>query len=214
MLRNRMDLSYFVRQELHLVESFTADLPALLYVEPLAPKSTKIRNLFLCRQLFAQLACLVNRWTRRKVLQLKKLPYFNFAFAVMLRRWYLLGPFQRFLARFYVDHPVAGDELLAFNKRPIHDRPLPSGKLYPEALGRRLQTRQIHQHPGLQQLFVELSHRGDQFLARHLARFTFLACFHNHHESHDFLLEFGLRAELSGLRQPDLTFTYRSNRNI
>src|ERR1700742_3060066 len=98
MLRNRMILSFFVERELHLAARFTADLPALLYVEPLAPKSTQIRNLFLCGQFFAQFARLINRWTRCEIFQLKKLAHFNFAFAVGLWGRNLLGPFQGFFA--------------------------------------------------------------------------------------------------------------------
>src|SRR5215475_8769739 len=97
MLRNRMSV-LFRQRELHLARPFTADLPAPLYVEPLAPKSTQIQNLFLCGQFFAQFVSLINRWARREIFQLEELPYFNFAVAVRLRGRNLLGPLEGFFA--------------------------------------------------------------------------------------------------------------------
>src|SRR5262249_26966810 len=99
-----------------------------------------------------------------------------------------LEPLDRFLARTNLPEPEAGDQLLGLGKRAVDDGALVSRETYPHALRAGMKAFSCKHDAGLHEFLVVLAHRGEQFLAWHLAGFRGLAGFHYHHELHGLLL--------------------------
>src|SRR5579859_1226137 len=126
----------------------------------------------------------------RKIGHLLHLPNLNGAIVARAP----LSPFDRFLPRFHLDHPISAHNLLGLGKWPICNFRFAAGKRDPHARGGRMQSVERQQHAGLLQLLVILHHRRHRFRARHSPRFSLLISLgdHQHHESHRLCL---LRSE-------------------
>src|SRR5260221_1733196 len=98
------------------------------------------------------------------------------------------GPIDSFRLRGYLDQAITGDQLGRIAKRSIADLGLAARELDPDGLGARLQSFATAQDAGLAHLFHIGTHGGQQFLARHDARFGLFVGFANQHETHDFVL--------------------------
>src|SRR6185503_20272145 len=68
--------------------------------------------------------------------------------------------------------------------RAVDDGPVGARESHPLSLRARVEALASLHHAGFRQLLVELPHLGEKLLARHLARFRLLACFHKYHHSH------------------------------
>src|SRR5262245_19851181 len=78
-------------------------------------------------------------------------------FAVLER--HPLDPFNRFFLGFHLNQPETRDELLGFRKRPVDDGPFVTGESDARTFRAGLKALSREHHPGLDHLFVELSHR-------------------------------------------------------
>src|SRR5262249_54235188 len=96
----------------------------------------------------------------------------------------------------------AGDQFLRLREGAIDDGPLGAGESDACALRTRVEPFAREHHAGLHQLFVELSHRGQQLLVRHHPRLRVLGGLDYRHESHrglSSLFRVASRASASGL---------------
>ena len=115
-----------------------------------------------------------------EVLQLEHLP--DFDLAIDERR--AAGPLDGLFLRLRLDEPEAGDELLGFRERPVHDGRLAALERDTRALRAGLQALAREHHSVLDHLFVELAHLRKFLLAGQHARFRFLRRLDDEHETH------------------------------
>src|ERR687885_730136 len=95
-----------------------------------------------------------------------------------------LEPLDGLFHRPDLPDPVAGDELLGLGEGPVDHGLLVCREPHALPLGARVQSlgRQHHARP--RQLFVVLTHFGEELLAGHRARLALLARLHQYHHSH------------------------------
>src|SRR3990172_2747362 len=97
-----------------------------------------------------------------------------------------LRPFDRFLLRLHLDHPVAADHLFRLAERPVGYLGLSTGERDAGAHRGRVEAIEREQHAGLLQGLVVLHHGGHGFGVRHGPRLCDLVSLwdHEHHKSH------------------------------
>src|SRR5579863_8141426 len=89
----------------------------------------------------------VNGFAGSEIRQLEKLADFDIELEAEKERRRALDPFNGLFARFHLDDPVAGDELLGFGERAVHDGALiVLGEFDSNALGAWLQPGEIEQY--------------------------------------------------------------------
>src|ERR1051325_7803504 len=84
---------------------------------------------------------------------------------------YPLRPLDRFVHRIHFPDPETGDKLARLREWTIRHDSVAAGKLDSLRLRRRVQSFTRQHDSGIHQLFVELTHRVEQLLARHDSRF-------------------------------------------
>src|SRR5207249_2500156 len=83
------------------------------------------RTLLYLRESGFELACLLDRFAFAEILELEELPQLDFAGLLLaVRGGHAQRPLQCFLPGLHLNHPVAGDQVLAVGKRAIHYRAL------------------------------------------------------------------------------------------
>src|SRR5436190_7363425 len=95
-----------------------------------------------------------------------------------------LDPRDRLVLRLALPHPEAGDELLGFRERAVDDGGLAAGKDDPRPLRARVQPFAGQHDAGIDELFVEIAHPGEDVVVGHDARFAVLVGVHQNHEPH------------------------------
>ncbi len=95
-----------------------------------------------------------------------------------------LHPLYRLVQRLHFPQPEARDQLLAFGEGPVDDGPLAARKPDARALRGRLKALARQHDAGLDQLFVELPHFGEDLLVGEGARLGVFCGFDDNHESH------------------------------
>src|SRR5690606_31930226 len=118
---------------------------------------------FPLRELFANLAVMLDALALAEILEFEHLADLKFALA-LVRVGAALHPLDGFRLRLDVDDPVAGDVLLRFRERPVDHRALVAVEADARALRAWLQAVAVHHDAGLDHLLVELRHRAEQFL--------------------------------------------------
>src|SRR4249919_2917797 len=119
-----------------------------------------------------------------EVLGLEDLADFDRA-RLVVRVGAALDPLHRLLEGAHLHQPVAGDQLLGLGEGAVDHGPLAvAAEADPHALGGRVQALPGQQHPGFDHLLVELAHRGEHLLARHLAGLGVLVRLDDRHHSH------------------------------
>src|SRR5688572_4509586 len=95
-----------------------------------------------------------------------------------------LEPLDGLGERLHLDQPEAGDELLGLGEGPVDHRALVAGEPDARALRARVESLAREHHPGLDQLFVVVSHLGEELLVRKDPCLRVLVRLDQHHESH------------------------------
>src|SRR6266550_2200799 len=90
-----------------------------------------------------------------------------------------LEPLDRFVLGLHLPQPEAGNELLRLGERPVDHSALVAGEPHTRAFRARLQPFAGEHHAGLDQLFVELAHLGEDLLVRQNSRLGVLVGFHD-----------------------------------
>src|SRR6185369_274423 len=99
-----------------------------------------------------------------------------------------LHPLDRLLLRLDLPDPESGDELLRLRERAVDHAALRAGEPHARAFRARMKSLAGEHDAGFHQLFVELAHLREQFLARHDARLGVLGGLDQDHEFHRDLL--------------------------
>src|ERR1043166_9428271 len=139
-----------------------------LWVPAFAGTSGLIGLFLLRRDLLADRLVVIDRRALAEVLQLEELPDLDLAVLVVRVRA-ALHPLDRLGLVLHLDDPVAGDQLLGLGKRSIDHRALAALEADARSFRARLQPGAVEHDARLHQLFVELAHRAEHLLARHLA---------------------------------------------
>jgi len=99
-----------------------------------------------------------------------------------------LEPLDGLFPGLHLPDPEAGNQLLRLGERSIDDGPLLSRKPDTGTLRAWVKSLAREHHASLHELLVELSHLGQLLLSGHYARLGVLVGFHQHDESHCFIL--------------------------
>src|SRR6266705_1007934 len=95
-----------------------------------------------------------------------------------------LDPFDRLFLGLHLPQPETGDQLFRFGEGPVDHGPFAAREPDARAFRARLEPLAREHHAGFHQLFIELSHLGENFLVGQNPRFRVLRCSDHHHESH------------------------------
>src|SRR6185369_7944214 len=96
---------------------------------------------------------------------------FRVALGTFVIKWNPPCPFNRFVYRLHFPNPIAGDLFACLSEWTIGNDTIAPGKRYSLGLRCRMKPLAFQHDAGVHQLFVELTHFGKQFLARHNAGF-------------------------------------------
>src|SRR6266496_2710044 len=127
------------------------------------------------------LAQLAGRIAGRELLRLEDLANLDL-FAGRERR--ALDPFHHLARCLRLQQPVTGDQLLGLGEGTVGDSLLPAREADTHPLGARVQPLTRQHDAGLDQLLVELAHRGKGLLVWKYPGLGLLRRLHNHHETH------------------------------
>src|SRR5438445_3686358 len=161
---------------MHLVVILAIDWPGSRTGDGNSVCDLRAQTLFLLAQFGGELVA--------EILGLEHLADFELRFALLERIGATLGPLDGFFERLALPQPETRDKFLGFGERTVDDGALVAKEGHARALRARMQALAGEHHTRVDQILVELAHRGQEFFAWHRAGFGLLCGLDYNHEAH------------------------------